>query len=312
MENTTTPQAAPERELPALAAIAGLFRWLEEFLAIVSGPLLTAGLLIALVDLLTDGKLLATQPELLYTWAIAMGAGLDAQLVGTSAKLGRAARQGKGWRVLGNAALVLLLAYVAFVAAQVFATQQADGISTSQALYRLGMDSTTWLIQRSALSVFLVILSGITRYSAPLARAQDTSVAAIHSQQQLGLARIHKWRSYAQAALAREGDAATLPERPPTGPGTPTIAPLPQSAAEDTGMLPNVASVRIARRIPATRLAALRQDARYEGYRARGFDILEREPAITVTDLGKAIGCRTATAGAIRWDWQHQRRAAVR
>jgi hypothetical protein len=57
---------ARNRELPFLAGIAGLLRWLEELANIVSGPLLTAGLAIALIDLLTDGALLTTQPWLLY------------------------------------------------------------------------------------------------------------------------------------------------------------------------------------------------------------------------------------------------------
>jgi hypothetical protein len=56
------------RELPFLAGIAGLLRWLEELANIVAGPLLTVGLAIALIDLLTDGQLLASQPELLYGW----------------------------------------------------------------------------------------------------------------------------------------------------------------------------------------------------------------------------------------------------
>jgi len=153
-----------ERELPMLAAIGGFFRWWEELLNIIAAPLLMAGLLIALVALLTNGSLLTTQPELVYAWAIAMGVGVDAQLIGASAKLGQAALNGRPWQVVGYTALVLPLAYVAFVAAQVFATQQAEGITTSAALAQLGMDPTAWLIQRSALSVALVVLSGILRY----------------------------------------------------------------------------------------------------------------------------------------------------
>jgi hypothetical protein len=59
-----------EREFPLLAGIAAFFRWIEELANILSGLLLTAGLAIALIDLLTDGALLTAQPELLYGWAI--------------------------------------------------------------------------------------------------------------------------------------------------------------------------------------------------------------------------------------------------
>jgi hypothetical protein len=69
------------RELPFLGGISGLLRWLEELANTVAGPLLTAGLAIALIDLLTDGALLTTQPWLLYAWAISQAVGVDAQLV---------------------------------------------------------------------------------------------------------------------------------------------------------------------------------------------------------------------------------------
>src|SRR5258708_31490504 len=78
------------RELPVLSAVAGFLRWCEELLIIVSGPLLTVGLGIALVDLLTGGALLAAQPGLLYAWAISQAAGVDAQLVASAAKLAAA------------------------------------------------------------------------------------------------------------------------------------------------------------------------------------------------------------------------------
>src|SRR5260370_39808462 len=78
------------RELPLLGGIAGFLHWLEELLIIVSGPLLTLGLGIALVDLLTGGALLATQPGLLYMWATSQAVGVDAQLVGSAALLAMA------------------------------------------------------------------------------------------------------------------------------------------------------------------------------------------------------------------------------
>src|SRR5260221_327737 len=101
-------------------------------------------------------RLCGEQAELLYAWAIAMGAGLDAQLIGSSVKVGRAARTGHPWQAVLYGVLVVALSYVAFIAAQVFATQQAYGITMSEALGRLGMDGTTWLVQRSILSVVLV------------------------------------------------------------------------------------------------------------------------------------------------------------
>ena len=314
MDHANTPQAPTERELPMLAGIAAFFSWIESLFGIIAGPVLTFGLGLALVDLLTDGRLLAAQPALLYVWAVSQAAGLDAQFIGSAAKMARASRQGRGWHVAGYALLCCALGYVAFLASDVFATQQADGLSTGQALARLGMDNTTWLLQRSALSVVLVFLSGFLRYVRPAAQAHDASVAAIHSQQQLGLARIHKWRSYAQAALAR-ADAETSPDRPPTGGGTPALAPLPAYAPDtvaERSMPPSrVASVRITRRIPASRLRELRKDTGFAAYHRRGFAALDQQPDLTVEQLRKVLRCRTEVAVAIFSDWQNQRRAAV-
>ena len=70
--------------MPLLGGIAGFLRWCESLAVILSGPLLTFGLGVALVDLLTDGQLLATTPWLLFAWAISQAVGVDAQLVGSS------------------------------------------------------------------------------------------------------------------------------------------------------------------------------------------------------------------------------------
>ena len=156
-----------DHELPMLAGIGGIIHWCEELASLLAGPVLTAGLGIALIDLLTDGKLLATTPALLFAWAVSQTVGLDAQLVGSAAKLGAALRRRTAGPVIGYGLLVLALGYVAFQASNVFATQQAEGITTAQALARLGMDGATWIVERSALAVVLVVLSGLLRYASP-------------------------------------------------------------------------------------------------------------------------------------------------
>lgn len=156
------------KELPMLAGIGGFFHWIEELLVILSGPLLTAGLGIGLIDLLSNGKLFFDQPELLYIWAIAMAVGADGQLIGAWARVGDAWSQ-KAWgAVVGYVILGLILAYVGFIAALVFGFQEAYGITTTEALAKLGMDTVSWLWQRTAVSVGLVCLSGILRYRAPV------------------------------------------------------------------------------------------------------------------------------------------------
>ncbi len=310
-----------ERELPMLAAIASFFHWIEEFLAICSGPLLVAGLGLALVDLLTDGRLLATQPELLFAWAIAMALGLDAQLVGTAAKLGRAVRTQHYWTAFFCTILVAALSYVAFLAAQVFATQEAHGWTTSQALAALGMDGTTWLVERSILSVVLVVLSGLLRYTPP---GQATVIEErTKLERELELEplrqRVRAGKALGATALARNmalamaGKAPT--EAPPTGPGTPQPAlhPAPDIAPdtfaidwEEQAQQP----LRVMpRRMTAADQRAVRKRARMAGLRAAAFDALDHDPTMSRKALRSILNCAQTLANELYSAWvrEHER-----
>jgi len=129
--------------------------------------MLTVGLGIGLVALLSDGKLLADAPWLMYAWAVAQAIGVDGQLVGVWYRVSVAVSQRRWGVMLAFALLGVILAYVGYVAALVFAQQEAYGLTTGQALAKLGLDSVSWLWQRAAISVFLVCLSRYLRYRAP-------------------------------------------------------------------------------------------------------------------------------------------------
>lgn len=165
----TAPGQTPplERELPMLAGIGAFITWCEDLLGLLSGPILTAGLAIALVDLLSNNALFSRVPTLLWVWACSMALGLDAQFIGSAAKAAKAMRQRRYWAATGYFILCGALGYVGFIASNVLATQEANGITTAEALARLGLDSTNWIVQRSVLAVVLVFLSGFLRYVAP-------------------------------------------------------------------------------------------------------------------------------------------------
>lgn len=222
-----------------LSALSGLLVFLEELVNTLSGPLLVLGLGIALVDLLTDGALTVHVPALLYVWAISQAAGVDAQLVGSFARARHALRTGRRLPLVGLLVLGVMLAYVGWIAAEVFATEQAQHITTAAALQLLGMNPTTWIIQRTALSVFLVALSGWTRYHAP---PKDEAAQAENERARLERElELEPLRQQARAqkalggvtlvrqtiAAARGKPAETVPDhQPPTGPGTPLAAPV--------------------------------------------------------------------------------------
>lgn len=287
-----------EHELPMLAGIGAFIRWCEELAALLSGPILTAGLGIALVDLLTDGKLLASAPVLLFAWAASQAVGLDAQLVGSAAKLGAAIRRHAALAIVGYALLVLALGFVAFQASNVFATQEAEGITTAAALARLGMDSASWIVERSALAVVLVVLSGLLRYVAPAKVAVSLADERARLERELTLEPLRQrlraqqvggWRSVAQTALQGQQTAAaaqtaidaphaseasqrhhTAPQEgaqgaAPSGPDTSLVAPSPDRPPTGGGS-PSVVSKRprqTARRGDVLRLpTASRRDKR--------------------------------------------------
>lgn len=205
-------QGTMEQEhLPILGGIGSVLRWLEELVALISGPLLTAGLAIALVDLLTDGRLLASQPALLFAWAVSQALGVDGQLVGASVKVGRAMRARRPWLAAAYLPLIGALGYVAYLASNVFATQQALGLTTQQALARLGMDDTTWIVARSLLAVSLVIISGLLRYD-PAKQVDETAqeraereareLAQARHQIEMRKLKAGGWRQTITAAIA--------------------------------------------------------------------------------------------------------------
>jgi len=186
-------------ELPLLAGIAAFLRWCEELVVLLSGPLLLVGLGIGLVALLSDGALLVTAPWLLYAWALSQTVGVDGQLVGAWYRVSVAVARRRWGVALAFVLLGLLLAYIGYVASLVFATQQAYHLTTGQALARLGMDSTSWLWQRSAVSVLLVCLSGYLRYRAPRRRAPSLDEQKQVIQEQMELAALKRQQRQAQA-----------------------------------------------------------------------------------------------------------------
>lgn len=165
----TRPTATrpPEHELFMLAGIAGLLHWIEALINILSGAALTVALGIPLVALFTDGRITASAPDLLNIWAICIAVGVDAQLVGTWARVARTAREHRHWLMTFYILLGLALAYVSWISAQIFAVEQSMGLSIQQALAMLHMDAVGWITQRNVLVVGLVVVSALTRYVAP-------------------------------------------------------------------------------------------------------------------------------------------------
>lgn len=319
------------RELPLLGGIAAFIRWIEELVSLLAGPLLTIGLGIALVALLSDGALLVQLPILVYIWAISLAVGVDCQLIASFDRARLALRERQYWSVLALLALGCVLAYVAWVSAYAFGVGQADHLSTARALATLGMDDHTWLVQRFALQVFLVCLSGWERYHAP-AKVKLTledelreidrkaQIAAANQRlrevQAVGAARIG--RSLIAAAKGAQMQDETRPETPPTGPGTPSVsAPLASESDElddNTGVLTLPESDEWAEEqlAPAARgntpsgPRAVRKTITAKGREAAAYQLLADDPDLSVSALQRALGCRWERADQLKKQWVRQ------
>ena len=314
MDNTNTSH---EHELPLLGGISTLFRWLDSLVTIASGPILTIGLAVALVDLLTDGALLASQPTLLYVWAFSQALGVDSQLVASFDRARVALREKRYVAFIGSVLLGLVLCYVAWIAAQTFAVQQADHLTTTQALASIGLNHTTWLVQRSALSVTLVALSGWFRYHPPskvrlsledelseIERASKIAAArrSLREQQAVGAAQLGRSLTAAIQGRKSTEDTSTPEDRPPTGPGGP-MASIPdngssKSSSEDGSnvvALPDRSSKRQAPR----RLSPAARASAEDTLKKRAYKVLEREPDISANRLAQELHVRWGKADAL-------------
>jgi hypothetical protein len=225
-------------DLPLIGAIAAAIRWVEELVSLLSGPLLSVGLAIALIDLLTGGGLLHAVPDLLFAWGICQAVGIDAQLVATWDRCRVAMRKGAWVQVIALAVLGVALGYVGFLSAEAFGFQQAFGLSEVDALQQLGIDAASWQLQRALLAVFLVALSGFTRYH-PQRKTVADERAALERELELEPLRqeARALKAVGAAGLARQALAAVrgtpLDDKPPTGGGSPIQAEATPSPSRD-------------------------------------------------------------------------------
>ena len=246
------------KQLPLLGPIAGLIRWCESLVMLLSGPLLAIGLGIALIDLITNGGLLRAVPELLFAWGVSQAVGVDSQLIIAWDRCHIALRERQWLAVLGFAVLGCLLGYIGFISAEAFGFQHAFGVSEMQALARLGIDAVGWQFQRAALAVGLVALSGFLRYHPPesdvvadTAAERERLEASLQLEplrQQLRAQQVGGLRQVALSAIGKE-----VPPRPPTGPGSPT-----QKPAREVGVI-----------TPATNITPLRPPTQAPSRRKR-------------------------------------------
>jgi hypothetical protein len=118
------------------------------------------------------------------------------------------------------------LGSVGFLSAEAFDLQQAIELSESDALARLGIDAASWQLQRAILAVFLVALSGFTRYHAPPKQKPALEYERADLERELELEplrqRLRAQKAVGVAALTRQALSAAAGREPASVPAGPT------------------------------------------------------------------------------------------
>lgn len=300
-----------DKELPLLAGIAGVLRWCEALVNLLSGPALTLAVGVAVVDIAVHGGLLGQWPWLLIAWGVCVAVGLDSQVILQFDHVGTAFRE-KRWGVMaGYVVIGLLLSYVAFLACAAFGLQHSLGLSEVDALSRLGIVPEAYQYERAALALLLVALSAINRYrpkQRTLAekRAELTeTLELLPLQQQVQTLRatgaVQTARAVGQAAIGKQATKPTKP-RPPTGPGSPTQKPVTidgETTADGLRLFPTVETE------PQRKVARARLSLRDKVYRA-----LLEDASLSKTQLARRFRVSESAVARYKTEFLRQQNIA--
>ena len=151
--------------LPGLAFLSACWHWVDEFIVILSIPMLVFGATVTVVDLLTDGAASVSWPWLVVAWAVSQALGIEANVSGSIHKAKMAYERGAWVVMVLYGALCLALGSVIVVAAYVYSYHQTRGIPIEASLRDLGIDPATWVMSRSVLAFVLIAVSVLTRFT---------------------------------------------------------------------------------------------------------------------------------------------------
>lgn len=148
-------------QYPGLNGISWFVGYVEQFLAVMSEPLLLICAVIAVIDFLTGGQLLAVG-IINYSWAGALAVAVTACFVVTWRRSIRAFTFNRYVAGIILAFLGTLLGAVDFAAIAVQALQQTMHISFEQALNLLGLDVVIMTYIRSFVALAMMVVVAIS------------------------------------------------------------------------------------------------------------------------------------------------------
>lgn len=154
-----------KKKLFLLGPYATFLQWLFEALILTALPVLMAGSMMAVVDLLTGGLLSHVSDTFSLVWAIGQACAIELLFFVSFMKVAQYVAQGKWGKVFGWFLVGALLAVPSFQAAVVYGQVHTFGITVSQAIAQLGISDMQWIVIRALAVVFVSALEGIAAYT---------------------------------------------------------------------------------------------------------------------------------------------------
>jgi hypothetical protein len=150
---------------PGLNMLSWSIGYLEQFLAIISEPLLIVCAAIAVIDFMTGGRILAL-PLLMYTWAASLAIAVTASFIVTWRRAIRAFTLNYYGVSISLALLGSMLGVVDWAAIDVQSLQQTLGVPFVEALAQLNLNIIVITHIRSAVAIAMAVVVAVSNHNA--------------------------------------------------------------------------------------------------------------------------------------------------
>lgn len=154
-----------QEQYPGLNTLSYCIGFLEQFLAILSEPLLIACASFAVIDFVTGGQLLRL-PAITYLWASSLAIAVSACFIVTWRRAIYALTSNHYGAALGLAVLGSALGLVDWSAVDVQSLEQTLGVSFVSALTLLHLDIITLTHVRSAVAISMAVVVAVSNHTA--------------------------------------------------------------------------------------------------------------------------------------------------
>lgn len=148
-----------------LGPYSALIHWTFEFVILSALPVLAAGAMFAVIDLLTGGMLSHVSPVFDLVWSAGQGAAIELLFFAAFMKVAQYASQGNWGKVFGWLIVGLLLAVPSFQASVVYGMVHTFSITVPQAISQLGLSPMEWIVIRGLAVIFIGALEGVAAYT---------------------------------------------------------------------------------------------------------------------------------------------------